>query len=126
MDLNLANVSPRATPYRTGLPINSILGDKNAPQDRIKQYQSWVSSLTWLSISTRADLSSVVSFLSSFNHKLSVQNMVAAKHLHPSSTYCSKKILSYLYEMPIGVPNVHQRIQLAAQRCPWKPSDPFQ
>eukprot|EP00957_Ditylum_brightwellii_P157320 11973619-Ditylum_brightwellii.AAC.1 len=81
MDLDLANMPPRITHYRSGLYINSIPGDNNAPQECIKQYQSWVGSLMWLSISTCPDLSSAVSFLSSFNHKPSVQHIAAAKHV---------------------------------------------
>eukprot|EP00957_Ditylum_brightwellii_P125628 9575715-Ditylum_brightwellii.AAC.1 len=81
MDLEEDNTSSRVTLYRSGLPIDSISGVGHAPADSIKQYQSRVGSLTWLLISTCPDLSSVISFLSSFNHKPSLQYMAEFKHV---------------------------------------------
>eukprot|EP00957_Ditylum_brightwellii_P201715 15326883-Ditylum_brightwellii.AAC.1 len=68
MDLGSATLSPQATPYYSGFPINAIPPDSNASDARKQLYQSWCSSLNWLATLTRPDLSTVVSFLTSFNH----------------------------------------------------------
>eukprot|EP00957_Ditylum_brightwellii_P129738 9896532-Ditylum_brightwellii.AAC.1 len=53
----------------------------NAPTDQIRTYQSWVGNLTWHSILTHPDLSSMVSFLSSANHKPLQQHIVVVCHV---------------------------------------------
>eukprot|EP00957_Ditylum_brightwellii_P205730 15345134-Ditylum_brightwellii.AAC.1 len=78
MDLKDSNISPCATPFRSGFPIYVIPPDKQASKERIRLYQSWCGSLDWLAISTRPDLSTAVSFLVSFNHCPSSQHMAAA------------------------------------------------
>eukprot|EP00957_Ditylum_brightwellii_P172805 13155080-Ditylum_brightwellii.AAC.1 len=78
MELKDSNISPRATPYHFGFPIDAIPPDKNASKARIRLYQSWCRSLNWLAISTRPDLSTAVSFLASFNHCSSTQHIAAA------------------------------------------------
>ena len=64
--------TPNATPYRSGLPIDSIPGhnpkDESPAHLRRKQaYQSLVGSTGWLSMSTCPNLSTIHSFLSSYN-----------------------------------------------------------
>eukprot|EP00957_Ditylum_brightwellii_P160834 12245095-Ditylum_brightwellii.AAC.1 len=78
MDIKDSNISPRATPYHSGFPINVIPPDKNALVARTQLYQSWCRSLNWFAISTGPDLSMAVSFLTSFNHCLSLQHIAAA------------------------------------------------
>jgi hypothetical protein len=58
------NPTPTATPYRSGIPINSIApstDDDNSPAQirRKEAYQSLVGSIGWLAGSTRPDLSAV-------------------------------------------------------------------
>jgi len=78
------NYNPGATPYRSGLPIDSIQGatveemDDPAFVRRREQYQSIVGSLNWLATNTRPDLAPVVSFLGAYNHSPSSAHMDAA------------------------------------------------
>jgi hypothetical protein len=77
------NVTPTATPYRSGAPIDSIApstDDDNslAQFQRTAAYQSLIGSIGWLSSSTRPDLSAVHSFLASYSNKPSVGHMKAA------------------------------------------------
>jgi hypothetical protein len=54
------------TPYRSGMSIDSIPSSNMSASDRDHlrlQYQSLVGSLNWLSITTRPDISTVVSLL---------------------------------------------------------------
>lgn len=55
------NITPDATPYRSGLPINACpesdeAKDRPALLERKKQYQSVVGLIGWLALSTRPDL----------------------------------------------------------------------
>lgn len=78
------NVNPRATPYRSGLPIDSIEGA--SPDDdtdptflrRREMYQSMVGSLNWLATNTRPDLAPVTSFLAAYNNNPSQGHVDAA------------------------------------------------
>ena len=59
------NVTPTATPYRSGVPIDSIApstddDDSPAQLRRTAAYQSLIGSIGWLSSSTRPDLSAIV------------------------------------------------------------------
>jgi hypothetical protein len=61
-----------ATPYRSGVPIDSIAPStdaNNSPaQIRLKEaYQSLIGSIGWLAHTTRPDLSAVHSFLASYS-----------------------------------------------------------
>jgi hypothetical protein len=65
---------PDATPYRSGLPIDTIPEsdkDKNCPTfiERKQKYQSVIGSIGWLPSSTRSDLAVTHSFLSAYNNK---------------------------------------------------------
>lgn len=58
----------QATPYQSGLPIDSIPGATVDEQDpaflhRRESYQSIIGSINWLATNTRPDLSPVTSFL---------------------------------------------------------------
>jgi len=66
--------TPTATPYRSGVPIDSIADssdDDDSPSQlrRTEAYQSLIGSIGWLAMATRPDLASVHSFLSSYNSK---------------------------------------------------------
>jgi hypothetical protein len=65
-NLTVTGTSTFITPYRSGLPIDSIIHQDMSSSDRDKlrlQYQSLVGSLNWLAHTTRPDLSMVVSLL---------------------------------------------------------------
>jgi hypothetical protein len=77
------NATPTATPYRSGVPIDSIAPsteDDDSPSQlrRTAAYQSLIGSIGWLSCSTCPDLSAVHSFLASYSNKPSVGHMKAA------------------------------------------------
>ena len=77
------NLNPHATPYRSGLPIDSLhaySGDTEDPSFlRLRaQYQSIVGSLNWLATNTRPDIAPVTSFLAAYNHQPTQQHMDAA------------------------------------------------
>ena len=79
------NVNPRATLYRSGLPIDSLPAYSSDPDNPYflhlrAQYQSLVSSLNWLTTNTRPDLAPVTSFLVAYNHNPTQQHMDAAIH----------------------------------------------
>jgi hypothetical protein len=94
---NNINPNPRATLYRSGLPIDSIQGttpDKMTDPSFIRlreQYQSIVGSLNWLATNTRPDLAPVTSFLAAYNHNPSAEHLDAAiyavKYLHHTVEY---------------------------------------
>ncbi len=71
---HLRSITPNATPYQSGLPINANPEsdkDKNCPTfiERKQKYQSVVGSIGWLASSTRSDLAVTHSFLSAYNNK---------------------------------------------------------
>jgi hypothetical protein len=77
--------TPTATPYQSGVPINSIAPSPGADDypsqlQRTKAYQSLIGSIGWLAMATRPDLAPVHSFLSSYNSKPSSGHMKAALH----------------------------------------------
>jgi hypothetical protein len=66
LGFEFASSSTFLTPYRSGLPIDSVQHDDmpSAARDKLRlQYQSLVGSLYWLAHTTRPDLSTVVSLL---------------------------------------------------------------
>ena len=90
------NATPTATPYRSGVPIDSIAlstdeDDSPAQLRRTAAYQSLIGSIGWLSSSTRPDLSAVHSFLASYSNKPSVGHMKAAlyalHYIHSTHDY---------------------------------------
>ena len=77
------NINPRATPYRSGLPIDSLMTYSGDMEDASflrlwSQYQSIVGSLNWLATNTRPDLAPVTSFLAAYCHHPTKQHMDAA------------------------------------------------
>lgn len=74
---------PNMTPYRSGLPIDSI---PEAPPDdpdqkrRTKVYQSIVGCINWLATCTRPDISPALTFLASYNQRPSHGHYQAALH----------------------------------------------
>jgi hypothetical protein len=77
------DITPTATPYRSGVPINSIAPYTNedaspAQLCQTEAYQSLIGSIGWLATATRPDLATVHSFLSSYNGKPSSGHMPAA------------------------------------------------
>jgi len=90
------NVTPTATPYRSGAPIDSIAqstddADSPAQLRCTAAYQSLIGSIGWLSSSTRPDLSAVHSFLASYSNKPSMGHMKAAlyalHYIHSTHDY---------------------------------------
>ena len=71
------------TPYRSGIPIDSI---PDAPKDdpdqkrRTKIYQSIVGCINWLATCTRPDISPCLTFLASYNQRPSHGHYQAALH----------------------------------------------
>ena len=77
------NYNPKSTPYRSGLPIDSLPAYDGDMQDpsflRLReQYQSVVGSINWLATNTCPDLAPVTSFLGAYNHNPTQGHMDAA------------------------------------------------
>ena len=88
------NKTPNMTPYRSGLPIDSIQASDPSDPDlprRRKVYQSIVGSINWLATNTRPDVAPVLTFLASYMQLPSHQHYKAAinvlKYLHSTSDY---------------------------------------
>jgi hypothetical protein len=90
------NPTPTATPYRSGVPIDSIapsLDDDDSPAQikRKEAYQSLIGSMGWLAHTTWPDLAAVHSFLSSYSDKPSAGHMKAAlyalHYIHSTHDY---------------------------------------
>ena len=74
---------PNMSPYRSGIPIDSIAPpDKHNPdlKSRTKCYQSIVGSINWLATCTRPDIAPVLTFLASYNNNPSHEHYKAALH----------------------------------------------
>ncbi|KAL7547756.1 hypothetical protein ACHAWF_011034 [Thalassiosira exigua] len=77
------NVTPDATPYRSGLPIDGIAESdepktSSALEKRRREYRRLVGCIGWIAMNTRPDLAPVHSFLSSYNNKPAPGHMKAA------------------------------------------------
>ena len=83
MGLRDANKDAKMTPYRSGLPIDSLPTVTDQSTEKQKSitalYRNFVGMLTWLASSTRPDISTVVSFLSSYQSCPSEGHIDAAK-----------------------------------------------
>ena len=84
--MGMANASRnlKMTPYRSGLPIDTLpLGDlPDAEQKELTaKYRSYVGMLTWLATSTRPDICVAVSLLSSYQQRPSQQHVESAKYV---------------------------------------------
>lgn len=85
-NMHLKAPTPTATPYRSGIPIDSIEESTLEDDDpvlcsRRERYQSIVGGIGWLVNCTRPDLAPAHTFLSSYNHKPSQGHLNAAKHV---------------------------------------------
>eukprot|EP00956_Cyclotella_meneghiniana_P020999 scaffold37679_cov76-Cyclotella_meneghiniana.AAC.13 len=83
------NPVPNMTPYRSGIPIDSIPPPDPADPDlkrRTKCYQGIVGCINWLATCTRPDVAPALTFLASYNTNPSHQHYKAALH-----------VLKYLY-----------------------------
>jgi hypothetical protein len=87
---------PTATPYRLGVPIDSVppsYEDNNSPALKCwkEAYQSLIGSIGWLAHSTCPDLITVHSFLASYSNKPSPGQMKAAlyalHYIHSTHDY---------------------------------------
>ena len=84
--LQSCNETPTATPYRSGIPIDSIApstdADDSLAQIRCKKaFQSLVGSIGWLLSTTRSDLTAAHSFLSSYMNKPASGHMNAGLYV---------------------------------------------
>ncbi len=80
------NITPNATPYCSGLPIDTCPEsdeDKESPTFLVQQrkYQNIVGSIGWLAQSTRPDLVPSHSFLSAYNNKPSRSHLNVALYV---------------------------------------------
>ena len=77
------NTSTRAMPFRSGFPVDTIPPSQLETSAQVvvtKQYQQLVlGDLNWLSISTRPDLTSILTLLSEYTHKPSPQHLDSAR-----------------------------------------------
>ena len=78
------NKSTRATPFMSGFPVDNIR-PLVLPEDQqnqlTKQYQQLIDDLSWLSISTRPDITAIVSLLSAHSHRPSPAHIESACHV---------------------------------------------
>jgi hypothetical protein len=84
MGLSSANKSPLMTPFRSGLPIDTIPSVEMSPDDRaplIAKMQSWLGMINWLQMCTRPDLATTFSLLASYMHCPSPGHIDAVKHV---------------------------------------------
>ncbi len=100
--------TPDATPYQSGIPIDSIAPSTdrdNSPTQfrRTESYQSLIGSIGWLASATRPDIAPVHSFLSSYSNKPALGHMKAALYaLHyVHSTYDYKITFTSSVTSPI-------------------------
>ena len=78
------NPVPNMTPYRSGVPIDSIaLPDPNDPdlKQRTKCYQAIVGCLNWLATCTLPDIAPALTFPASYNTNPSHQHYKLALHV---------------------------------------------
>ncbi len=111
------NPTPTATPYRNGVPIDSIApstdADDSPAQIRRKEaYQSLIGSIGWLAHTTRPDLSAVHSFLASYSNKPAVGHMKAALYALPFvlSLFQKENILYvHIVQLMVSLPPLYFR-----------------
>ncbi len=85
-DIHLRNITPHATPYRSGLLIDACPEsdeDETSPTfiERKRKHQSIVGSIGWLAQTTRPDLAPSHSFLSAYSNKPSRSHLNAALYI---------------------------------------------
>ena len=83
-NLSNCNKSPRATPFRSGLPVDNIAPSQLSQTEQtklLKSYQQVIGDLNWLSISTRPDITTIVSLLAAHTHLPAQAHYDAALHV---------------------------------------------
>ena len=83
-DMHTDDVNTVQSPYRSGLPIDSIpieAYDDETQRKYTKTLQSIVGSLTWLSMSTRPDISTITNILAKYVKSPSKGHIDAAKRI---------------------------------------------
>jgi len=84
MGLSSTNKCPMMTPFRSGLPINTIPHMDMTPDERaplIVKMQCWMGMLNWLQQCTRPDLATIFSLLATHMHCPSPGHLEAAKYV---------------------------------------------
>ena len=80
----LSQCNNARSPYRSELKIDRIEHDGKDPSTKeklVREYQSIVGSINWLTINTQTDINTMYSLLSQFNSNLSQGDSEAAKHV---------------------------------------------
>eukprot|EP00804_Cyclotella_cryptica_P021483 CCRYP_005804-RA/>CCRYP_005804-RA protein AED:0.39 eAED:0.32 QI:0/-1/0/1/-1/1/1/0/524 len=92
--INKLTPTPNMTPYRSGIPIDSIPPPDPKDPDlkrRTKCYQGLVGCINWLATCTRPDISPALTFLASYNRNPSHEHYKSAihamKYLYSTSEY---------------------------------------
>ena len=83
-NMHTDDINSVQSPFRSGLPIDKIPNEPCDPETQhkyTKQMQSIVGSLTWLSMSTRPDLSTVTNMLAKYVTTPSAGHITAAKRV---------------------------------------------
>ena len=81
---NLEHITPAKTPYRSGTKIDRVERERRDPSTKmqlVKNYQSLIGGLNWLTINTRPDINTAYSLLSQFNCDPSEGHWEAAKYV---------------------------------------------
>ena len=97
-NLSECNISPRATPFKSGFPVDCIPPSNLSVTNQAKlttPYQQLMGDLTWLSISTRPDVTAILSLLSEHTHTPSQAHLTYA--LHVVKYLASTKSLGLLF-----------------------------
>jgi hypothetical protein len=84
MGLSMANKCPQMTPFRSGLPVDTIPHLDMSLESRAPltaKMQSWLGMINWLQMCTRPDLATIFSLLSSHMHCPSPGHLDAVKHV---------------------------------------------
>jgi len=131
MGLDDVGLSTFLSPYRSGLPIDSVPHESMTSSDRDTlrlAYQSLVGSLNWLAHTTRPDLSTVVSMLAQHQSNPSPGHMDSARYVvkylaHTKNlgiyfTSTKRSILESFLHFPIQPGNL-----LSMSDANWGPQD---
>ena len=91
------NKSTRATPFRSGFPVNNIAPSTLSSNEQtilLKQYQQIIGDLNWLSISTRPNITTIVSLLTTKTQSPAPAHYDSALHV---MKYCAATASHDLY-----------------------------
>ena len=93
------NKSPRTSPFKCGLPIDTTMEDCSLStmdqKDTTKRHQQIMGNLNWLSISTRLDLTCIHSLLSAYSHRPSKAHLWSSTLL--VIKYCASNPSHWLF-----------------------------